>query len=313
MSATRPPELGNTAREMRANTGPVPEVDHAWTKFLSALSYLLDPIAEVTRPPDDSGRWTVLASPARCPDAWLPVLAQWAGVRRPDTMDDDELRALIGPTSPGMWRGTRAGLLAAARRFLPEGASLYWEEFADGDPYHFRVFTFNTEPEVEAQVREALLHAKPAGLFPFTYEVRVGQTWAMLRDCGPTWWQVKQAYANWFEVMHQEPEVCRDVPDMPEPPRVWEITSVDPADLSLVNAGGQTVFTFTGQLLETEGVSMQMARDANTWPGQNLVVESETEWRVGWFRPASGPGEYLIRLLHGGVTVAEFPMPWTEP
>ena len=84
-----------------------------------------------------------------------------------------------------MWRGTRAGLLAAARRFLPEGAGLYYEEFADGDPYHFRVFTFNTEPEVEAQIREALDHAKPAGLFPFTYEVRVGQTYHMLNARKP--------------------------------------------------------------------------------------------------------------------------------
>jgi hypothetical protein len=205
MSATRPPALGNTGREMRANTGPVPEVDYAWTKFLSALSYLLDPIAEVTRPPDGAERWTVLASPRRCPDRWLPVLAQWAGVRRPDTMTTDELRDLIGPTSPGMWRGTRAGLLSEVRRFLPEGAGLYYEEFADGDAYHFRVFTFNTEPDVEAQIREALAHAKPAGLFPFTYEVRVGQTWAMLRARKANWHEVNTEYADWYEVMHDEP------------------------------------------------------------------------------------------------------------
>ena len=311
-----PLALGNTGEEMYRNTEPIAYADadtgYAWRRFIAALSELLDPIAAITRPTDGTQRWANLGSPRRCPSIWLPVLAQWAGVRRPDAMSEQDLRDLIGPTAPGMWRGTRAGLLATARRFLPEGASLYWEEFADGDPYHFRVFTFNTEPEVEAQIREALLHAKPAGLFPFTYEVRVGQTWAMLRDCGPTWWQVNQAYANWFEVMHQEPEVCRDVPDMPVPPRAWEIASVEPDDIADMASGGPTVFTFTGELVETEGLSMQMTRPGNTWPGQSLVVDSETQWRVSWFRPNTGFGDYVLRLIHEGATVAEITVPWTE-
>jgi hypothetical protein len=190
---------------MVANTGPVPAVDDAWAKFLDALSYLFDPIADVTRPRDNSGRWTVLASPSRIPNAWLPVLAQWAGVRRADAMTNDELRDLIGPTAPGLWRGTRAGILAAVRRFLPEGASLYWEEFADGDPYQFRVFTFNTDAETEALIRDVLAHAKPAGLFPFEYEVRVGQTWGMLNRRKASWADVRASYANWAEVLHDEP------------------------------------------------------------------------------------------------------------
>jgi hypothetical protein len=214
-----PDALGNTGQEMYDNTSAAAWADaqhgNAWRRFLAALSYLLDPIADVTRPPDGSERWTTLASPTRVPDAWLPVLAQWAGVRRPESMTNDELRALIGPTSPGMWRGTRAGMVAAVRRFFPEGFEadrfLYFEERAvvSGDPnldaYALRVFTYGFVGADEEAIRQALAHAKPAGLFPVIYEVRVGQMWAMLNARKESWAQVRDDYANWWEVLHDEP------------------------------------------------------------------------------------------------------------
>ena len=170
----------------------------------------------MTRPDSGEEQWIVLASPKRCPDAWLPVLAQWAGVRRPDTMSKDDLRALIGPRAPGMWRGTRAAMIAAVTRFMPEGTPpeqmLYFEERADGDPYKLRVFTYEFVEHDSEAVQNALLHEKPAGL-TLEYDVRVGQTWAMLRDCGPTWWQVNQFYANWYEVLHQPPPPPSDYPE----------------------------------------------------------------------------------------------------
>jgi hypothetical protein len=261
-----PPEMGNTGREMFDNTRAAAyadaDNDFAWAKFLSSLSFLLDPVADVTRPADGSERWTTLASPSRVPAQWLPVLAQWAGVRRPETMTDDELRDLIGPTAPGMWRGTRAGILAAVRRFLPEGAYLYWEEFADGDPYKFRVFTFNTDPATEALIRDALAHEKPAGLFPFEYEVRVGQTWRMHYDCGYTWWQTLDCFESWYDVLTQPPDECRDCPPTPEPPEPptfpIRLDSISPA--SMTN-NAFTTFTLTGEFPpEVAG------RFARMWP-----------------------------------------------
>lgn len=207
-----PLALGNTGEEIYRNTEPIAYADsdtgHAWRRFISALSELLDPIAAITRPTDGTQRWANLGSPRRCPSIWLPVLAQWAGVRRPDALTEEELRDLIGPTAPGMWRGTRQAMTAAVRRFLPPGVAdryIYFEERADGDAYALRIFTYEfVEHDAEA-IRDSLLHAKPAGLWPFEYEVRVGQTWDMLRRRKKTWADVNRDYANWREVHHDEP------------------------------------------------------------------------------------------------------------
>lgn len=220
MSAAREsmPELGNTGREMYENTQAGawadPELGWPWAKFLDALSYLFDPLADVTRPPDDSGRWTVLASPSRCPDTWLPVLAQWAGVRRRDVMSGDDLREVIGPTAPGLWRGTRAAMIAAVRRFYPRDMApdhlLYFEERAriTGDEaidaYQLRVFTYDYVEHDHDAVRAALLFAKPAGL-TLIYEVRRGQAWFMLNARRESWADVRDGYENWNAVHLDEP------------------------------------------------------------------------------------------------------------
>lgn len=204
-----PDALGLTGREIYENTRPAQYAEqatgYAWARFVGALSELLDPIAEVTRPADGSESWTVLASPWRCPPRWLRVLAQWAGVRRPDSMTEDELRELIAHGGPGFWRGTKRGIVGAIMRFLPPGSPVYFEERADGNPYELRIFTYNTDPATEAQIREAIDHWIPAGLFPFIYEVRVGQTWGMLNERKASWAEVRDSYANWYEVMHDEP------------------------------------------------------------------------------------------------------------
>jgi hypothetical protein len=206
---TLPVEL-RTGTDIYRGTQPAAfadsETGSAWWRFCETLTDLLDPIAEVTRPVP----WLALANPRECPRAWLNVLAQWAGIRRPDAMSEEDLRILIGEGGPGFWRGTRQNMIASIRRFLPPGTPdnfVYFEERADGNPYALRVFTYamHTPPEVEEQIRAALLAAKPAGLWPFQYEVRVGQTWRMLRDRKESWAQVNADYENWHEVLTDEP------------------------------------------------------------------------------------------------------------
>jgi hypothetical protein len=193
------------------------ETDGAWAKLCDALGELLDPIAEVTRPDDGSEPWVVLASPERCPTDWLRVLAQWAGIRRPDVMDEEDLRELIGRGGPGMWRGTRQAMIAAARRFLPPGTAdhlLYFEERAElgtgqDRAYCLRVFTYTFVEHDPALVRAALEGAKPAGII-LDYQVRRGQAWFMLRERRASWAETNATYGSWHDVRSDQPTVRSD-------------------------------------------------------------------------------------------------------
>ena len=102
-SIAEPPlDLGDTGRDLYAATPTLarldPDNDYAWARYLAALSVLLDVIAEMVRDDADGNPgWTALGSPARCPEPFLRVLAQWAGIRRWDALDPDDLRALDRP------------------------------------------------------------------------------------------------------------------------------------------------------------------------------------------------------------------------
>jgi Phage tail protein (Tail_P2_I) len=210
--AEPPFDMGETGRDLYAATPTLARLDldndYAWAKYLAALSELLDVIAVMVRDDADGNLgWTALASPTRCPEPFLRVLAQWAGIRRWDAMSPDDLRELIGPRAPGLWRGTRDAMIAAARRFLPPGTAqqyLYFEERADGDPYALRVFTYTFIDHDPALVEAALQAAKPAGL-QLTYQVRRGQNWDMLRTRTASWDDVNTTYESWDHVHHDEP------------------------------------------------------------------------------------------------------------
>jgi hypothetical protein len=200
-----------TGDELFAGTYPAAFADsengYAWQLFCDALSELLDPIAQVTRPDDGTEQWVVLASPYRCPTDWLKVLAQWAGIRRPDAMSEPELRDLIANGGPGFHRGTKSAMIAAIRRYLPPDTPdnlITFDEQADGDPYLLRVFTYTFTPHNPALVLQALESAKPAGL-TLVYEVREGQTWGMLNANWPSWGEVLAGYPTWGDVKHAPP------------------------------------------------------------------------------------------------------------
>jgi hypothetical protein len=208
----------STGEDLYEGTHPAAYADSetggAWAKLCDALGELLDPIAEVTRADDGSEPWVVLASPDRCPTDWLRVLAQWAGIRRPDVMAEADLRELIASGGPGMWRGTRASMIAAARRFLPPGTAdhlLYFEERAVLGPgidpaYSLRVFTYTFVEHDPQLVRAALEGAKPAGII-LDYQVRRGQAWFMLRQRRDSWAEVNATYDSWDDVRSDQPTV----------------------------------------------------------------------------------------------------------
>lgn len=204
MSVTNAPEMTTVGQDLYDSLEPLTFADAGlgWplANYLSAIGLILEEIALLVRADDDGNDgWSAFADPQRCPLDFLFTLAQWAGVRYPRRMTETDLRALIGPHAPGMWRGTKGAILSQVQRYLAPGGQLYFEERADGDAYKLRIFTYSYDTLDEDALRDQLLHVVPAGLI-LDYEVRDGQTWGQLRDSGRTWADVLTDYPNWSTV-----------------------------------------------------------------------------------------------------------------
>lgn len=173
--------------------------------YLSANGLMLEEVAALVRTgPDGQDGWSAFADPARCPNSFLYTLAVWAGVRYPRRMTYGDLRAIIGPHAPSVWRGTKAAILSAVTRYLTEGATIYFEERADGNAYHLRIFTYTAETLDEDAIRTELLGAVPAGLVT-AYEVRDGQTYDQLEASVATYDEVTATFDSYDEVTHSMP------------------------------------------------------------------------------------------------------------
>ena len=173
--------------------------------FVDALALILEETAQLVRA-DDAGNdgWSAFADPQRCPTAYLYTLAQWAGVRYARRMQEQALRDLIDGRAPGLWRGTRSAIEESVRRYLAPGGTIAFIERALGNAYALTIFTFTHDTLNEAAIRRELLLQVPAGLL-LTYEVRVGQSYAMLRDRVTTYAVVKSTWATYKAVYNAPP------------------------------------------------------------------------------------------------------------
>lgn len=204
MSTSTPPIDTVVGQDLYDAVEPLTYADESlgWplANFLSSLGLMLDEEARLVRTDDDGNDgWSAFADPQRCPANYLYTLAQWAGVRYPRRTSVDDLRALIGPRAPGLWRGTKAALIASVQRYLTPGGALYFEERADGDAYKLRIYTYTYDTVDETAIRNELAAGVPAGLV-LDYEVREGQTYAMLRDSVDTYADLKATYATYADV-----------------------------------------------------------------------------------------------------------------
>jgi hypothetical protein len=203
------PDMTQVGADLYAAVEPLTSADESlgWplALYLSANGLMLDEIAALVRTDADGNEgWTAFADPARCPDSYLYTLAVWAGVPYPRRMSKSDLRAVIGPHAPGVWRGTKAAIEAAIRRFVKPGAPVYFEERADGDPYAIRIFTYSDSTLDQGAIQQELLNSIPAGLI-LTYEVRIGQTYGMLRERMATYQDMKDTYPTYADVRAEAP------------------------------------------------------------------------------------------------------------
>jgi hypothetical protein len=173
--------------------------------YLDALGLILDEIAGLVRTDEDGNDgWSAFADPARCPDDFLVTLAQWAGVRYPRRMSGDDLRALIGPHAPGLWRGTKQALLDTVQRYLTPGGSMYFEERADGNPYVLRIHTYAYDTLDAVALENELLTHVPAGLI-LEYAMQEGMSYAELRHQAATYAAMRATFENYRAVVTYVP------------------------------------------------------------------------------------------------------------
>lgn len=203
------PELTQVGQDLYDSVAPLTYADESLgyplALYLSANGLLLENVAEVVRAgPDGEDGWTAFADPVRCPVEFLYTLGVWAGVRYPRRMGTDDLRKLIGPHAPSVWRGTKGAIQEAVRRYLTEGATIYFEERADGNAYHLRIFTYDTETLDEQAIRMELYGAVPAGLV-VTYEVRLGMDYEQVTAAYASYDEVNAAFASYDELLHSGP------------------------------------------------------------------------------------------------------------
>jgi hypothetical protein len=173
--------------------------------YLDAIGLILDEIAGLVRSDaDGNDGWSAFADPMRCPDDFLFTLAQWAGVRYPRRMSTEDLRILIGPHAPGIWRGTKQALLDTVARYLTPGGSMYFEERADGDAYKLRIHTYAYDTLDAAALENELLAQVPAGLI-LEYAMQEGLSYDELRQQVANYAEMRARFENYRAVVTYVP------------------------------------------------------------------------------------------------------------
>lgn len=183
--------------------------------LLRYLSLVLDQIgAQVTTaeaidytPVDEGGApgdVSKLVDPDTADHAWLPWLAQLAGIQLDPALSDADARTAIRSGSAGWMAGTRQAIIDAAKTALTGSryVELIGHETSDGagGPWDLAVVTRPYETPNGQAVLDAInaQHAKPAGVV--IWHKTYGASWQTLHTLRPTWadWNT----ATWDDI-HQ--------------------------------------------------------------------------------------------------------------
>lgn len=169
---------------------------------------MLQPLLDIVDDGDNGEPgWSVILDADRAPVAWLPWLAQFAGVRMIPGLTEDAMRLRIKSTD-GFKRGTRKAIEAAARQFLigpdgtPDSATVDVIE-RHGSAYRFTVTVHEAEvpPGVTAeQIFAAVKEQKPGGLVLNPISIVGGDDYLTLRDENASYTAVRTRYIDYDDV-----------------------------------------------------------------------------------------------------------------
>lgn len=158
-----------------------PSYDYPLKRLCAVLGEQLQPVDDVVRGDDTRPGWSVIWNVDDCPDWALDALAQVVGTQLDVGITADQKRTEIRDHL-NFLRGTPDAIARAARRSLVPRAG-YTEAYVliqeryGGDPYHFRVITFDVETPNAPQVVADVTAAKPIGLTFDHVVVPAGKVW----------------------------------------------------------------------------------------------------------------------------------------
>lgn len=171
--------------------------DNDWhlAHYCAAIGEMFQSVADVARDTEDGPGWSAVVDLTRCPDTWLPWLAQFVGVSIPTGTTPNAAEKAIAARL-GFQRGTPAAIRAAAQATLTGTGTVVFQERLGGDAYALGVYTLTTETPDVAKTRAAILSQKPGGI-TLDYSAGAGNTYQAVKVGHATYADVKSAYPDY--------------------------------------------------------------------------------------------------------------------
>ena len=183
----------------------------AWAALLQDVSDLVSDTADQVddvSPVDGGGAmrwsagqgWSQLFDVDRCPPAWLPILAVFAGVVVPAGMSTVDARGRIR-SAPGRRAATVGALRQSVAETLTDTKTVGIVE-RDGSAYQVTVQTYASETPDVAATEASALRQTPTWLV-LSFDTVPGPTWQLV-DTTTTWASVDPAL-TWDGVASLDP------------------------------------------------------------------------------------------------------------
>jgi hypothetical protein len=195
-----PPGLASFAALLYDALAPLATLDGQaeWhlAHYCGAQGAMFQPVADVARDTPAGPGWSAVLDLGRCPDAWLPWLAQFVGVTVIAGSTPNAMRERIASTD-GFKRGTPEAIRGAAQATLTGNRTVTFRERdanSPDPPYTLEVVTLTGETPNPAATRAAIVAQKPGGIV-LNYRTVEGQDWQAVQ--AKTWRQARTTYASW--------------------------------------------------------------------------------------------------------------------
>lgn len=191
------------AQRVYNSMAPVTVKDNGDLKmYTEAISQMTSEIELLCRDDADGNPgWSIILDVDRCPEKYLPWLAQIAGSTLPSGLNEADKRLWIKSTY-GWKRGTFASVTNAPKPYLTGSKTVYIRERTP-DAYSFFIGTLTDETPDAAAVEAAIKAAKPAGL-NYIYSVNDGQIYETIYDDYATYQDLFEAYLTYEGVLEKQ-------------------------------------------------------------------------------------------------------------